>query len=158
MAPELGIPYSVPYHRNDGAFPIHGGGKNLAFEIEVEIPASDLVFPLYGLSSTVTLYDYKVDWGDGNSDTYFEDRNASHTYSAAGTYKVSVTGDWPGARFTVGQNKLNRVTKLLNWGRTGITDLGNWFEGSTALVEVNCQDTLQWHPTASTGSMYRMPL
>ena len=156
MAPEIGIPYSMPYHRNDGAFPIHGGGgKNLAFQIEVEIPASDLVFPLYGNTSDLSLYDYEVDWGDSTSDAYVANRTVSHTYSAAGTYIISITGDWPGARFTNGNNKLNRVTKLLNWGRTGIYDLANCFEGSTALVEVNCQDTLQWNATTSTGNMYR---
>ena len=149
--------YTVPARQNLPGQSGGGGGDivNEAFEIEVEIPASDLVFPLYGLTSNLTLYDYQVDWGDSTSDTYVADRNASHTYSAAGTYKVSVTGDWPGARFSVSQNKLNRVTKLLNWGRTGITDLSSWFIGSTALVEVNCQDTLQWNATTSTGSMYR---
>lgn len=151
----IGCNYTVPARQN---LPGQSGGGevvNEAFEIEVEIPADDLVFPLYGLTSNLTLYDYQVDWGDSTSDTYVSDRNASHTYSAAGTYKVSVTGDWPGARFTNANNKLNRVTKLLNWGRTGIYDLANWFEGSTALVEVNCQDTLQWNATTSTGSMYR---
>jgi hypothetical protein len=150
----IGCNYTVPARQN---LPGQSGGEvvNEAFEIEIEIPADDLVFPLYGLTSNLTFYDYQVDWGDSTSDTYVANRSASHTYSAAGTYKVSVTGDWPGARFSVSQNKLNRVTKLLNWGRTGITDLANWFEGSTALVEVNCKDTLQWNATASTGSMYR---
>lgn len=147
----LALSNTIPWRKKSGG----GEEENLAFQIEVVIPADDLVFPIYGNSSILGLYDYEVDWGDSTSDTYVSNRSASHTYSAAGTYIISITGDWPGANFSGGQNKLNRVTKLLNWGRTGIYDLANWFANSTALVEVNCQDNLQWNATTSTGNMYR---
>ena len=104
---------------------------NFPFKIEVVIPSDDLVFPIYGSSSTDADYDFTVDWGDGTSNSYSgaaAGRSISRTYLSAGTYQISIKGNaWPGAIWSAGQNKLNRITKLLSWGNTGIRDLSYAF-------------------------------
>ena len=44
-------------------------------------------------------YDYTVDWGDGETDTGVTG-DITHTYSSAGTYTVTISGDFPQAYFT----------------------------------------------------------
>ena len=39
-------------------------------------------------------YDYTIDWGDGLSDSNVTG-NITHTYAAAGTYQVSISGTCP---------------------------------------------------------------
>ena len=130
---------------------------NFPYKIEVVIPSNDLTFPIYGSSSNGALYDYTVDWGDGTSNSYSGSagRSISRTYGSAGTYQISIKGNaWPGATWSATQNKLNRITKLLSWGNTGLSDLANAFNGSTALVQATPPDTIKWNANA-TASLYR---
>ena len=40
-------------------------------------------------------YDYTVNWGDGTIETGITTEDFAHTYAAAGTYTVEITGDFP---------------------------------------------------------------
>lgn len=40
-------------------------------------------------------YDYTVNWGDGTTENNSSPEAHCHTYSTAGTYEVSITGDFP---------------------------------------------------------------
>ena len=127
---------------------------NYPFQIEVVIPSNDLVFPIYGNSSANTDYDFTVEWGDGTSNSYSgatAGRSISRTYNSAGTYQISITGTWPGAQWSASQNKLNRITKLLSWGNTGIRDLNEAFSGSTALVEANTPDVINFSSSGTAN-------
>ena len=136
MAPELGIPYSVPYHRNDGAFPVHGGNTDLitvwrttAANETVTIP-----FQYQGHTSTsiATAIDLDVDWGDGTSESFqATNTNAAyiqHTYADAGDHEVKITGRCSGLFMgsSSGGNDAtnrNRLIEVKNWGDTKITGL-----------------------------------
>ena len=95
------------------------------------VSATDqFAFPL-DASSTVNA---TVDWGDGNINTItaYNDPNATHTYAAAGTYTISVTGILNGWRF----NNTGDRFKLLDITQWGIFDmnLSGAFSGCQSLT------------------------
>ena len=93
------------------------------------IRAVDIVAPgpfittwrTYGTSNGITIttnpdfateYDYHVDWGDGTTDENLTD-NYTHTYDAAGTYTVTISGSFPQPYFGGCSRKLLSVEQ---WG------------------------------------------
>jgi hypothetical protein len=71
-----------------------------AFLIKILLSEStEITLPLlengetFGLDDEY-LYDFIVDWGDGNSGTVtsFDDTNAIHTYSSSGEYSICIMG------------------------------------------------------------------
>ena len=73
-------------------------------------------------------YNYTVNWGDGSVD-----RNVTgtktHTYSTAGIYDISISGDFPAFRF--GNSKLLEVKQ---WGNIEWQTMSNAFSGATNLT------------------------
>ena len=75
-------------------------------------------------------YDYHVDWGDGSSEDVTAAGNTSfggttlnglfHTYSAAGTYYVTVTGKIKGWSFNAEASSFNtyksKIKDVMEWG------------------------------------------
>ncbi|WP_431125646.1 BspA family leucine-rich repeat surface protein [Flagellimonas flava] len=66
------------------------------------------------------LYDYAIDWGDGDVDTNVTG-NISHTYDAPDTYTVSISGTFPGMLFNSypGNEANSDAAKLIEinqWG------------------------------------------
>lgn len=61
-------------------------------------------------------YDYVVDWGDGSTSTG-QTGNATHQYATAGTYIVSLSGDFPAIHFASSphSNKL-KIRTVQQWG------------------------------------------
>jgi hypothetical protein len=137
---------TIRYTLDNGCYTEQDIVINFPFKIEVVIPSDDLVFPIFGNSGDYSLYNFTVDWGDNTSNSYSGQpgRSISKTYNSAGTYQISIKGTWPGAQWSASQNKLNRITKLLSWGNTGIRDLYQAFLGSTALVEANTPDVIKF--------------
>lgn len=61
-------------------------------------------------------FNYTVDWGDGTSDVGVTDPNPiTHTYATAGTYTVSITGDFPRLFFNNGGDREKLLT-IAQWG------------------------------------------
>ena len=57
---------------------------------------------------------YTVDWGDGTTPTT-KSGNATHTYASAGSYNVSISGDFE--RFQAGnQDNASKLIALVQWG------------------------------------------
>ena len=94
------------------------------------VDAAAVTLPLGGATSIT------VNWGDGNSELI--SGSASHTYTVAGTYEVSVSGTaltqfgdptaaWPGAEY---------LTTVIDFGTLGVTNLSGAFRGATSLVAV----------------------
>lgn len=68
--------------------------------------------------SEVTGYDYAVDWGDGTTSDA-QTGNATHTYAEAGTYTVSVSGNFPAINFGSSASDDANAARLLTveqWG------------------------------------------
>ena len=69
---------------------------------QIRIPASSLG------------YNYTVDWGDGSSDVNVAGA-ITHTYAEAGTYTVSISGDFPGIYF-FGSGEASKIVSIEQWG------------------------------------------
>jgi surface protein len=82
------------------------------------------------LAGTVNVY---VDWGDGSSDTYTTSGNKTHTYAAAGQYRVRVEGSLTGFGANVSRPEL---IGCASFGRLGITSLSQAFRECANLVQV----------------------
>ena len=80
-------------------------------------------------------YNYTVNWGDDMEETEVTG-NASHTYADAGTYRVSITGDFPRVYFNdVGNTDENadRIRTIEKWGDIQWTSMNNAFTGCSKL-------------------------
>ena len=62
-------------------------------------------------------YLYDVDWGDGNQDLA-QTGNKLHTYGAAGSYQITITGTFPKFFFNNTGDKL-LLTSIDQWGNVG---------------------------------------
>ncbi len=74
-----------------------------------------------------TGYNYTVDWGDGNSDTGVTG-NITHTYTSAGTYTVSITGNFPRIYFN-DESDREKLMSIEQWGAIEWQSMVNAFEG-----------------------------
>ena len=77
-------------------------------------------------------YNYAVDWGDGDSDLN-EDGNASHFYTAAGTYTIAITGTFPQFDFNSGGNRL-AIRTIEQWGDIAWGSMQNSFISAAHLT------------------------
>ncbi len=75
---------------------------------------------------------YTVDWGDNTADTTHTS-NAVHTYAAAGSYNVSISGDFQ--RFKAG-NSTNaaKLAALVQWGNASWNSMAQSFKGAASMV------------------------
>ncbi|MFY0689378.1 MAG: BspA family leucine-rich repeat surface protein [Cyclobacteriaceae bacterium] len=84
------------------------------------------------IPTTGTGYDYIVDWGDGVIDSSHT-TDASHEYATAGTYQVSVYGDFPKIYFAGGGDK-DKIQSIDQWGDIAWTGMNNAFFGCSNLT------------------------
>ena len=59
-------------------------------------------------------YNYSVDWGDGEKSENVTG-NATHTYTDADTYIISITGDFPAIYFN-GEGDKDKIQTIQQWG------------------------------------------
>ena len=82
-------------------------------------------------------YSYTVDWGDSpqpDTTTYMGMAPATtHTYAAAGTYTVSITGDFPRIHFNNTGDR-NKILTVEQWGSTAWTSMAGAFYGASDLT------------------------
>ncbi|MCH8517761.1 MAG: BspA family leucine-rich repeat surface protein, partial [Cyclobacteriaceae bacterium] len=100
-------------------------------------------------SRTITIpttgggYDYSVDWGDGTAESGFSG-DATHTYAEAGTYTVSISGDFPRIFFNNTRLDINLSRTLIRsidqWGDQQWNSFASAFAGCSNLV-YNATDT-----------------
>lgn len=84
--------------------------------------------------------DYDVEWGDGVTDTG-QNGSVTHTYSAAGTYEISVT---PTSNCRINFNNGGDKQKLIeikNWGTGTWTSFEKAFMGCFKLTTISAADT-----------------
>ncbi len=75
---------------------------------------------------------YTVNWGDGKSDT--KSGNANHTYASAGSYTVSISGDFE--RFMTGPGFANarQLVALVQWGNASWSSMQDSFRYASDMV------------------------
>lgn len=86
------------------------------------------------IPTTGTGYNYTVIWGDGTSDTG-QTGDASHTYTTAGIYTVSIRGDFPRIFFS-GSTTTNRrrIINVSQWGFNIWQSMEGAFFGATNMT------------------------
>lgn len=91
---------------------------------------TEIVLPLNG---TV---DCTVDWGDGNTEEV-SDVLPAHTYETDGDYEVTVRGTVTALTADMSSSSAKPyLTKVKQWGKTGLTSLADAFYECTALTTV----------------------
>lgn len=116
-----------------------------AFLIKILLSEStEITLPLlengetFGLDDEY-LYDFIVDWGDGNSGTVtsFDDTNAIHTYSSSGEYSICIMGKCQCFSMVNGEGYFdiqNYIIKVIQWGNCDFRLLN--FYGCANLTEI----------------------
>jgi surface protein len=89
------------------------------------------------IPTTGTGYNYDVDWGDASSSTG-QTGNATHTYATAGTYTVSITGDFPRIYFNNGfeGQDITKIRTIEAWGDNPWTSMDRAFTGCSNLTTI----------------------
>ncbi|MEP3571289.1 MAG: BspA family leucine-rich repeat surface protein, partial [Flavobacteriaceae bacterium] len=93
--------------------------------------------------SQSTGYFFRVDWGDGQVDIGVRN-TITHTYEQAGVYQISISGEYPGIKFSerVSDSKAerNKILQVNQWGDIKWKSVGFAFEGCVNL-DVVATDT-----------------
>ena len=96
-------------------------------------------------------YSYNVDWGDGMVD-FGSIGAAAHTYTTAGIYTVSITGDFPRIYFD-GRGDRNKIISIDQWGDIAWSSMESAFEGCVNLG-YTATDSPDLSGVASMGNMF----
>jgi len=84
------------------------------------------------------IYNFDVDWGDGNTDTItvWNQPEVTHTYSSSGIYTITISGQIDGWAFVYGGDRL-KISNISNWGSfsfKGTTNTSRHFDGCQNLT------------------------
>ena len=105
-------------------------------------------------NSTDFTYNYNVDWGDGNT-SLLQAGDVTHSYEAAGTYTVKISGDFP-TFSVVGVNDFNNASKLKSvesWGDNEWLSMRNMFSRASNL-EIVATDVPDLSEVIDMGGMF----
>nr|WKN36155.1 BspA family leucine-rich repeat surface protein [Tunicatimonas sp. TK19036] len=78
-------------------------------------------------------YNYSVDWGDGHVATHISGDTA-HTYSSAGTYTISISGDFPRIYFDFDNSIRSKILSVEQWGDIKWASMEKAFYGCSRLT------------------------
>jgi surface protein len=104
--------------------------------------SNQVALPLFSTG----VYNFIVDWGDGNTDTItaWNQAEVTHTYTTAGTYIISIDGVCKGFRFNNTGDRL-KILSVTSWGDFElIGNLGRQFYGCTNLDLASVSDVLNF--------------
>jgi len=96
-------------------------------------------------------YNYDVDWGDTNTDLGVTG-NITHTYTAIGTYIVTITGTFPRIYFNNGGDG-DKLLSIDQWGTNPWTSMLGSFFGCNNMV-INATDTPDLSGVTNLGQMF----
>lgn len=115
---------------------VTGGTEEQPFEFTVETTTTNEQFTLPINDYASLSPNFSVAWGDGNTDLITSSTQAQriHTYSAAGTYTISITGFMPS--FKVDNNALirNKIKTIISWGDVGVREIN--FNGCSSITSI----------------------
>ncbi len=96
-------------------------------------------------------YNYTVHWGDGSSESG-QRGNATHTYTSAGDYTVSIGGVFPRIYFNNRGHK-SKIREVTQWGDIAWTSMEEAFQGANNLT-VTATDAPDLSGVTSMRSMF----
>jgi len=99
-------------------------------------------------------YNFVVNWGDNSSDV-IENWNATektHTYSIAGTYEVSISGEIIGWEFYPAGDE-EKILDINNWGGVKVGNGGNYFRNARNLT-ISATDIPDLSETYTMAAMF----
>ena len=96
-------------------------------------------------------YNYTVDWGDGTIENISTSESPTHTYTQAGIYQVSITGDFPRIFFNNEGDRF-KIRTVEQWGDIAWTSMANAFHGTG--VNVLAADTPNLSGVSDMSSMF----
>ena len=94
---------------------------------------------------------YTVDWGDGSQETVAGD--ASHQYPDAGTYTVSISGDFTRIHLRADQASAQKLQSIQQWGSTPWSSMSGAFLGAANMV-YNATDVPVLSGVRHMGAMF----
>ena len=113
----------------------YGAAVDEAYSFKVEIDPAALDLVLFNYNSGSIVYNYDVDWGDGNTDTGVVVADKTHTYAGGGQYIVRITGTFPGlAMYKATTAQREQIISFLNWGTVPIKVLYGMFKECTEML------------------------
>lgn len=103
-------------------------------------------------------YNFEVDWGDGSPNgmvTSWDDPDAMHTYTAAGTYTVRILGlmEWFSCD---GVSGIGALTTVEDMGHTGLLSLERAFKGCIGLTSFKNSNSPDAKSTNHVDNMQEM--
>lgn len=97
-------------------------------------------------------YDYTVDWGDGQSESFTTDVSPIHDYGTPGTYEVRISGSFPRIFFDGGGDRQKLIT-ISQWGNLQWTSMTRAFQGCTNLT-ITANDAPDLSGLTSLSAMF----
>ena len=76
---------------------------------------------------------YNINWGDATATQSDVTGDTSHTYTAAGSYQVSITGNFERI-YLSGQSSAEKLKSIDQWGSTEWTTMDDAFDGASNMV------------------------
>ena len=109
---------------------VRGFGGAFITTWKTTAPNETITIPTTTIGDPV--YNYGIDWGDGNTDSA-QTGDATHTYDAADTYTVRITGDFPRIYFNNATSR-NKILTVEQWGSIVWTSMESAFDGTSKLT------------------------
>ncbi|NQX91717.1 MAG: BspA family leucine-rich repeat surface protein, partial [Flavobacteriales bacterium] len=97
-------------------------------------------------------YNYTVQWGDGSQDNNVTG-DITHTYPNAGTFTITITGQFPRMYVNDGGDRL-KILSVDQWGSNTWTSMEEAFDGCSNL-NVLASDAPDLSLCSSTASMFK---
>lgn len=100
-----------------------------------------------------TGYHYLIDWGDGTLEIVMTG-DATHTYAIAGTYTVSITGNFPRIYFNFDESgNAEKIQEITQWGTIQWSSMEGAFNGCLNL-NVTATDAPDLSNVTNTSRMF----
>ena len=99
-------------------------------------------------------YNFWIDWGDGTAENITGDNpNPSHTYAAAGTFTVRITGIFPHFYLNSDTEIKDKLLFVEQWGNIAWESMNSTFYGASNL-NLNATDTPDLSNVTDMSSMF----
>ncbi|UAM97877.1 BspA family leucine-rich repeat surface protein [Polaribacter litorisediminis] len=136
---------------NDYNWNISDAGKDCSGEAFITKWKTTTANESITIPTTGAGYNYTVDWGDGTIENGFTG-NATHSYTIAGEYEVSITGDFPRIYFNNAGSKF-KIIDIVQWGSNPWVSMFAAFQNCPNLI-VSAIDTPNLENVTDMGYMF----